>query len=955
MKIFITIFLVAFALATYGQPTVPILRIETGMHSIKSNRISTNAAGKYILSSSNDKTARLWDAPSGTLLNTFRIPIGTANEGKIFACSLSPDGNIAALAGWTGYEWDNTNSIYIVNTQTGVIIHRIKGLPSVTRDLEFSHDGKWMAAGLGNYGVRIFETERWSEYKKLEGYGADVYNLAFKPGGGLATVCYDGKLRLYNSRFELTAEKSGLAGQQIYSIAFDPAGKLMAIGYEDAATIEVRDAADLSLLYNPSIAEAENKNGGLDVLSFSADGSKLYGGSAFRKLDKEGEWKNVVRCWNDAGRGSYSDLLLLKNSVLDIKPLPDGSMAVIGSYPDMARISPSNTINWYLSAGNNNYASNDESHFRVNASGSVIEFKPLNEQAFSFDITLRKLLDEQPLYQSPVDANAGTKVTDWKSNYNPVINGKKVNFLSDYEICLCTDISSNAKQIILGTGWNLYLSDKNGESIWKTPIPGTAWAVNISGNDKVVTAALGDGTIRWYSMADGKELLAYYLHADKKRWLIFTPSGYYDASPGAEDFLGWHLNNGPDKAADFFPVSRFKDKFYRPDIIDAIFETYKEEAAIALANQRSSRKSITTETDIRKKLPPTVTINSPANGSSTSTNTISISYAINSPGDAPVKNLRVLIDGRPVATERGLKPVASSVQQKITITVPSQDCIITLLAENDNGASPETNLYLKWVTAVASKEEFVYKPKLYVLAIGVSEYNNPQLKLGFAAKDAGDFASAVSKQKGNLYNDVVVKKLTNNEATKDNIIDGLEWIQKQTGQKDLAMIFYAGHGINDNNGIFYMLPVAADLERVRATCLNFEELKQTVSSIAGKVVVFIDACHSGNVMGNTRRGGNDINAVVNELSSTENGAITFTSSTGKEFSLEDAAWGNGAFTKAVIEGLNGKAVIHGKNKITIKSLDAYISERVKEITGGKQHPTSVSPPNVPDFPIAVIQ
>lgn len=57
-------------------------------------------------------------------------------------------------------------------------------------------------------------------------------------------------------------------------------------------------------------------------------------------------------------------------------------------------------------------------------------------------------------------------------------------------------------------------------------------------------------------------------------------------------------------------------------------------------------------------------------------------------------------------------------------------------------------------------------------------------------------------------------------------------------------------------------------------------------------------------MGSTRRGG-DINAIVNELSSTENGAITFTSSTGKNFLWKMQAWGNGAFTKAVIEGLNG--------------------------------------------------
>ncbi len=106
--------------------------------------------------------------------------------------------------------------------------------------------------------------------------------------------------------------------------------------------------------------------------------------------------------------------------------------------------------------------------------------------------------------------------------------------------------------------------------------------------------------------------------------------------------------------------------------------------------------------------------------------------------------------------------------------------------------------------------------------------------------------------------------------------------------------------------------------------MNFEELKQTVSSIAGKVVVFIDACHSGNVTGGRRGVGGDINSLVNELSNTENGAITFTSSTGKEFSLEDPSWGNGAFTKALIEGLTGKAVITGKEKITIKSLDAYI-------------------------------
>jgi uncharacterized caspase-like protein len=135
----------------------------------------------------------------------------------------------------------------------------------------------------------------------------------------------------------------------------------------------------------------------------------------------------------------------------------------------------------------------------------------------------------------------------------------------------------------------------------------------------------------------------------------------------------------------------------------------------------------------------------------------------------------------------------------------------------------------------------------------------------------------------------------------------------------------------------------------RSSCINFEEIKQTQSSIEGKVIVFIDACHSGNVLG-----GNYINGLINLLTSTVKGAgaITFTSSTGKEVSLEDPAWGNGAFTKAVIEGLGGAAAFEDEKEITYTSLSLYISRRVKKLTDGRQSPTLVPTPNTPDFIIA---
>jgi len=229
---YLFLLLAAISFSTFAQPNQPVLRIETGMHTGQAKRLSVDAAGKLILTCSPDKTARLWDATNGTLLNTFRIPINNADEGVLYGCALSPDGKTAALAGITGAEWSSTYCIYIVNTTTGDIVHRITGLPSNLFDLEFSPDGKWLAAGctLTN-GVAIYETQKWSTFKKLTGYTTEVYNVAFSKDGKFATVCWDGKIRLYNNKFEQTAIAASTNGKQPLNIAFDATGTLNSISY----------------------------------------------------------------------------------------------------------------------------------------------------------------------------------------------------------------------------------------------------------------------------------------------------------------------------------------------------------------------------------------------------------------------------------------------------------------------------------------------------------------------------------------------------------------------------------------------------------------------------------------------------------------------------------------------------------------------------------------------------
>jgi uncharacterized caspase-like protein len=291
---------------------------------------------------------------------------------------------------------------------------------------------------------------------------------------------------------------------------------------------------------------------------------------------------------------------------------------------------------------------------------------------------------------------------------------------------------------------------------------------------------------------------------------------------------------------------------------------------------------------------------------------------------------------------------------------------------NDNGTSPEANLSIKWkepekpvkevlvdtVNAVVKDsvktvvedtiKAVVEKPTLYILAIGISDYDNPMYQLDYAAKDAKDFTAAFRKQKGLLYSDVVDSLLTDKQATKDNILRGFQWIQDITSKKDVAIIFFSGHGYSDVK-TYYMLPVNANITQMKATCLNFAELKQTQASIEGKVIVFIDACHSGDLMSK------GINGLVNIMTSTDDGdagVITFTSSIGKEESIEDPQWQNGAFTKALIAGLYDPKSGDEENNITYKYLDLFISRYIPKLTGDKQHPTMVPTPNTPDFPIA---
>ncbi len=277
------------------QSTTPMLTLNTEMHTISINRISTDKLGKYILTCSKDKTAKLWDAKTGALIKTFRPPIGEGNEGMLFAAAISPDAKIVAVGGFSCVG-DCNQDIYIFDVSTNTIIHRITDLPNVITDIEFSPDGKYMVATLGaGEGIRIYQLP---ESLKLSGssptliksftdYGATSYNATFDNTGRLATVCYDGKIRLYSNKFELIKTLETTAGKQPFSLTFSPDGTLLAVGYEDSYKIEVRDGRTLELLYEPDVTRDNTDGSHFGNVSFSYDGSYLIAGGSYPKIENK--------------------------------------------------------------------------------------------------------------------------------------------------------------------------------------------------------------------------------------------------------------------------------------------------------------------------------------------------------------------------------------------------------------------------------------------------------------------------------------------------------------------------------------------------------------------------------------------------------------------------------------------------------------------------------------------
>jgi len=158
---------------------------------------------------------------------------------------------------------------------------------------------------------------------------------------------------------------------------------------------------------------------------------------------------------------------------------------------------------------------------------------------------------------------------------------------------------------------------------------------------------------------------------------------------------------------------------------------------------------------------------------------------------------------------------------------------------------------------------------------------------------------------------------------------------------DLAVVHFSGHGAMVDHRL-YLLPYEVDTRDdagIQAHGISTDDLKGELAELAkhGRVLVLLDACHSGAMTMEGTAIAVDADALRIHLAAAN--VTVLTSSQGSETSVERDVWQHGAFTKALQEAfIDPLADINHDGLITTRGLASYLAQRVPALTDGKQTP-----------------
>jgi hypothetical protein len=271
----------------------------------------------------------------------------------------------------------------------------------------------------------------------------------------------------------------------------------------------------------------------------------------------------------------------------------------------------------------------------------------------------------------------------------------------------------------------------------------------------------------------------------------------------------------------------------------------------------------------------------------------------------------------------------------------------------------------RWVSIVAiGRDGLVSRPvgrelpmdgtlgrKLHVLTVGVDRYDASELDdLRFAAADARTLRDAFAALDGRSAQLATIRSLVDGDATPDAILQTARQIVDAAADGETVVLSFAGHGLTGADGRFYMATGATDPADIEATALAWDDLADVLRQARARVVVLLDACHSG-AAGTGLFATNDA-AAQGLLDEVPAGLLVFSAAKGRQLSEEVAQLGGGVFSNAVADVIARQRAAHdidGNGAIEASELYAGVKRRVSELTDGRQVPWLARNELVGDF------
>jgi len=948
----------------------PILQLDTGSHTSIIRDVIVTKSGD-IITASIDKTIRVWDSQTGREKREILGEIGSGLEGAIFAIALSDDETYLAVG--------SNNIIRIYDYFSGKLLKILKFPLQPVLDLSFKDN--YLIQGSASGGTSIqdikadFNTIDFSFFHRsgssahritdhdLSGIPHDVYAVKIiKMHNHYYTVSagYDNKIAL----FDITNSKiiaSDTKNFKLKYLAINRVKKHIAVSGH-GKEIFIYD-------YNLDLIKTIQTNTKPEGLNYSKDGNYLIAGTAsiniynanqnyslktsFEKhtnstmlttavnfLDNHtaitvGGDNNAIYIWDIDTGEVYKKIEGVGESIWSVGI--KGNRIAWGNIPDIMQKNHSATLRKSINLSN----------FSINTNINQYSFKRISTTNDSYSLSHSKGGDygySDAVLNIKKNGVIATSIID-----KFMQTGYRHNCYGWYKDFIISGGSNGQIRIYDKQGTRVNTLIGHTESVRSIAVDGDR-LVSVGSDQTIKLWNLNkiDGTpVHFWNKGIIYPLLNIFVSKDNE-YVVWTKSGYYAASPKGDSYVGYHINQGPDKEAYFVSSAKYYDKLYRPDIIEAVLKTGSEKRAI----EKVSGKREVRQTDIVKEMPPIVTLP----GSShltTDKGTATVKFDIQS--DTPIEKYIITRNGEKLQIE----PNGSGSSKTLTIDLDEGENLLSIRAKNKYAVSDEILLNATRESrrgmrssGNTSVQEDIYKPTLYLLSIGVSKYKNSEYNLDVADVDAKSIVEIFKKQEGKIYKKVVVKQLINQDANKDNILDALDWIERETTQRDMVIIFVAGHGINDDRGNYYFMAHDSNVDKLRRTALRWIEIKDTLAGLPSKVILMVDTCHSGNILGQEKR--RDLTGAIKSIINSGTGSVIMTASTGRGYSIENKSWGHGAFTKAIIEGLGkARADYNNNNTISIKEIDLYVTDRVKTLTKGKQKPTTIIPESIPDFALGV--